>query len=112
MHMLKRFYNDLLPVYTSQGKLFVSCKYCVSLDNGRKQNCLKCKVNVIHYTCYLYDDRKLICPFRNDKMKMLSVLEDFNKQEKQIFDRENKVSYGFSANELRKHIGVFPSVKS
>ena len=82
MHMLKRFYKNLLPVYTSQGKPFVSCKYCVSLDNGTKQNCLKCKVNVIHYTCYLYDDRKLICPVKNNKMNMLSVLEDFNKQEK------------------------------
>ena len=68
MLMFKRFYHDLLPVYTSQGKLLVCCKYCVFVDNGTKQNCLKCKVNVIHCICSLYDDRKFFYLVKNNKI--------------------------------------------
>ena len=45
--MLTRFYNKLEPVYYGQGKKFFYCKDCVFCDCHKKQDCLKCKVNVI-----------------------------------------------------------------
>ena len=52
MQMLRRFYSDFVIVYYSNGKkAFVCCKNCVFLDNCQKQDCVKCKVNVIHCNC-------------------------------------------------------------
>ena len=58
MQVLTRFYNELEPVYYGNGKNFFCCKDCVWSDDGRIQNCLRCKVNVIYCDC-LSDDEHI-----------------------------------------------------
>ena len=106
--------RDFITIYCLHKILRVSFLFAASiacLFATVQNNRLKCKVNVILCTCSLYDNRNFFYPVKNNKMNMISVLEGFNKKEEEIFDRENRVSYGFSANNLQKHIGVFPSVK-
>ena len=52
LKMLKRFYKALLPVYFSSGKHQFCCNDCVWFDDGKKQDCLKCKVNVMACSCF------------------------------------------------------------
>ena len=61
MQMLKRFYTDLVPVILiyGQGKNFSCCKDCVFVDDVSRQDCLGCKVNVLHCNCSS-DDEKFI----------------------------------------------------
>ena len=66
MQMLKRFYNDLVPVHYGQGKNFSCCKDCVFVDDGSKQDCLRCKINVLHCNCSS-DDEKFILPSKGAK---------------------------------------------
>ena len=51
MQMLTRFYNELEPVCYGQGKKLFCCKDCVFCHCYEKQDCLKCKVNVIYCDC-------------------------------------------------------------
>ena len=51
MQILKRLYTDLVPVYYGLGKNFCCCNDCMFVDDGRRQDCLKCKVNVLYCDC-------------------------------------------------------------
>ena len=66
MQMLKRFYTDLEPVYYYQGKNIFCCLDCVFVDDGKRQYCLNCSVNVLHCDCSS-DDEKLILPTVGNK---------------------------------------------
>lgn len=66
MQMLKRFYADLVPVCYGEGKNLFCCKDCVFSDNGKRQDCLKCKVNVLFCDCSSHDE-KLILPTSEKK---------------------------------------------
>ena len=58
MQMLKRFYADLV---LGEGKILFCCKDCVFSEKGKRQDFLKCNVNVLYCDC-LSGDEKLILP--------------------------------------------------
>ena len=51
MKILKIFYTDLVPVYYGLGKNLFCCKDCIFVDDSRRQDYLKCKVNVLYCDC-------------------------------------------------------------
>ena len=65
MQMLKRFYTDLEPVCYGQGKNIFCCKDCVFVDDGKRQDCLKFKVNVLNCDCS--EDEEFILGFQGAK---------------------------------------------
>ena len=48
LKMLKGFYKCLLPVYFVEGKREFCCNDCAWFDDGKKQDCLKCGVNIMY----------------------------------------------------------------
>ena len=56
IQMLKRFYSDLVAVYFGNGKKFFYCNNCVWLGNGKAQDCVRCKVNVVYCDCSSDDE--------------------------------------------------------
>ena len=66
MQMLTRFYDELEPVCFGNGKNVFCCKDCVWANDGRVQNCLRCKVNVTYCDC-LFDDEHFILSSEGEK---------------------------------------------
>ena len=86
LKMLKGLYKNLMPVYFGNGK----CRF-------------KCKVNVMVSTCFS-DNEKILSDESNDLKNMVSAVNHFEKQEKkqqkELSDLENGVSYSFSYNDM------------
>ena len=93
LQMLKGFYKIKLPVYFGEGKLFVCCNNCVFVDDGRRQYCLNCKLNII-YCCCAFDDEKILSPNKRSLLTMSNTQKALEKKEKEIFDRENSLMFG------------------
>ena len=86
LKMVKGFYKSLLPVYFSNGKRQFCCNDCVWFE-GRKQDCLKWGGNVMARTCFEFsDNKKVLSSVRNFK-NMVSAVEHFDKQQKELVDR-------------------------
>ena len=63
---------------------FFCCSDCVWFDDGKKQNCLKCAVNVKTCSCFEYSsDTK----HTSNKLNMQNV-EDMFKYKKKIYFKE------------------------
>ena len=86
LKMLKGFYKNIMPVYFGNGK----CSF-------------KCKVNVMVSTCFS-DNEKILSDESNDLKNMVGAVNHFKKQEKkqqkELSDLENGVSYSFSYNDM------------
>ena len=85
MQVLNRFYNELVPIYYGQNKLFVCCKNCAWFQ---KQDCLRCKVNVIYCTCSS-NDEEFFSPIKkkkkkNSKMNIQDMWKDLEDKEKKM----------------------------
>ena len=85
LQMLKGFYKSKLPVYFEEGKLFVCCKNCVFVDDGRGQDCLNCKLNIT-YCCCASNNEKILSPNERYLLTMSNTLKVLERKEKEIFD--------------------------
>ena len=92
LKMVKEFCKSLLPVYFSNGKRQFCCNDCVWFEDI-KQDCLKCGVNVMACTCFEFSDDKKVLSSVNNLKNIVSAVEHFDKQQKELFDRENGVRY-------------------
>ena len=96
LKMVKGFYKSLLPVYFSNGKCQFCCNDCVWFE-GRKQDCL----NVMTCTCFEFSDDKKVLSSVSNLKNMVSAVEHFDKQQKELFDRENGVRYGIDYHGMK-----------
>ena len=80
--MLKKFYKSFLPVYFGSGKRQFCSTNCVWFDDGKKQDCLKCKVNILACTCNEFFDEK--SPSASD-FTMEKAIKKFERHEKELF---------------------------
>ena len=92
--MLKAYYKNLLPVYFGDGKKSFCCSDCVWFDYGRKQDCLRCGVNVMTFSCFEFSS----APKQpSNELSMQSVEGIFKKQEEDLLNMENGVKYGLGS---------------
>ena len=93
LKMLKGFYKALLPVYFSSGKHQFCCNDCVWFDDGKKQDCLKCKVNVMACSCFSEFSADEKVPSVNAFKNMATATKAFDaateRQQKELFNQEN-----------------------
>lgn len=90
MQMLHRFYNELVLIWYGQGMLFVCCKNCVWFQ---KQDCLRCKVNVIYCTCS-FDDEEFFSPIKKNSTM------NRRKREKKFWSKKwSQLWYNYQWNE-------------
>ena len=96
--MLKEYYKKLVAVYFGEGKKNVFCCLdCAWFDDGRKQECLRCGVNVMACSCYKFFSSP---KHTFDKISIQDVEVMFKKQEEDLFERENGVKSGFYPKDL------------
>lgn len=101
--MIKRFYKSLLPSYFGDGKRTFCCHDCVWFDDGKKQDCLKCGVNVIACTCYEFSDIKDLFTAKLNMVSVTNYFQDLiDKQEKEIYYQENGTKYSVGYNDMRR----------
>ena len=98
LKMSKGFYNSLLSVYFSSGKRQFCCNDCVWFDGSKNQDCIQCKVNVIAYYGFSEssDDEK-VPSVNKPKINMVTAIESFDKQQKDLFDQENGYREGIDS---------------
>ena len=89
--MVKGFYKSLLQVYFGKGKRQFCCNDCVWFE-GRKQDCLQCRVDVMACTCFEISDDK----------KVLPSVSMVDKQQKELFDPENGLRYGIDYHGMKR----------
>ena len=82
--MVKGFYKSILLVYFSKGKRQFCCNDCVWFE-GRKQDCLQCRVDVMACTCFEFSDDKKVLSSVSNLKNMVSAVEHFDKQQKELF---------------------------
>ena len=71
LKMLKGFYKALFPVYFGSGKRQCCCNDCVWYDDGKKQDCIQCKVNGMACTCFSeFSDDKNVRSVKNMRLKI------------------------------------------
>ena len=80
LKMLKGFYKSLFPVYFGEGKRQFCCNDCAWFDDGKKQDCLNCRVNVMACTCF--SNHKKVLSSVNNFKNMVSAVELLDKQQK------------------------------
>ena len=96
LKMLKGFYKALFLVYFGSGKRKFRCNDCMQFDDGKKQDCIQCKVNVMVCTCFseFSDNKKVPSVNSSCKRSILTALEEFDRKQKELFDRENSEREG------------------
>ena len=96
--MLKGYCKNLLSVHFGDGKKLVfCCSDCVWFDDGKKQDCLKCGVNVMVCSCYEFSSD---VKHTSDKLNMQYVEGISKKREEDLFERENGYKSGFYSSDL------------
>ena len=96
--MLKEYYKKLVAVYFGDGKKNAFCCLdCAWFDDGRKQDCLRCGVNVMACSCYEFSSSP---KHTSEKLSMQDVEVMFKKREEDLFGRENGVKSGFYSKDL------------
>ena len=99
--MGKGFHKSLLPVqHLSNGKCQFCCNDCIRFE-GRKQDCLKCGVNVMACTCFEFSDDKKVLSSVSNLKNMVSAVEHFDKQQKELFHWENGVRYSIDYHGMK-----------
>ena len=96
LEMLKGFSKELSPVYFGSGKRKFCCNDCMWFDEGKRQDCIQRKVNVMACTCIseFSDDKTVPSVNSSSKRSILTALEEFDRKQKELFDRENSEREG------------------
>lgn len=86
--MLREYYQKLLPVYFCDSKKPIfCCRNCVWFDDGKKQDCVNCKVNVM--ACMGSGISSTVK--KSPKLSMLTIANFFDMQIEAIISVERSM---------------------
>ena len=109
--MLKGYYRSLVPVYLGEGKKSILFSDFVWFNDGKKQYCLRCGVNVMACSCFEFPSAPKQL---SNELNMQSVESMFKKQDEDLFNRENgnKSGFGIGISHIRKLVGDNKKLKT